>query len=174
MTPVEALQAARQLLGCFRQGDANDPEMYGTAIASILSLYTPEVVQFVCDPRTGLPGRMNWMPSVAEVKAACDAHAGELSKTERFQHWGERQLLANEHDAQERKLEAPKPTLDELHARYGTTWGLAPESLKPIENGGGMKLDKVIEHYRTHGLQFKPKPGPAATEGLTSNSDPEG
>jgi hypothetical protein len=164
MTPVEALQAAQHLLGCFRHGDANDPIVYGTAIASIMASYPRDVVQFVCDPRTGLPGLMEWMPSVAAVKAACDARASELSKAKRYQHWGERQQLTNEQEAQQRKLEAARPTLDELHARHGKTWGIAQEVLKPTQSGAGMTLEKVTEHYKTHGLEFNPKLAPSLPE----------
>lgn len=59
------------LFGCYRKGDANDPETYTAAITAILSEYSPEVIQHVTDPRTGLARKNNWLPTVAEVDAAC-------------------------------------------------------------------------------------------------------
>lgn len=42
-------------------------------MGSILSCYPQPVAYRVTDPRTGLPGRCQWLPTVAEVKAACEA-----------------------------------------------------------------------------------------------------
>lgn len=67
-----ASRGAAMLLGCYRKGDAADPETYVTAIAAVLSLYPVDVVQAVSDPRTGIAGRSNWLPTVAEVKAECE------------------------------------------------------------------------------------------------------
>lgn len=72
---IEAKKQAALLLGCYRTGDANDPEVYAAAIVAVLSDYSPEVMTEVCDPRTGLPSRLSWLPTVAEVKTACnEAH----------------------------------------------------------------------------------------------------
>lgn len=63
----------RILMGCYRQGEASDPDIYATAIASVFAGYPETVVRAVTDPARGLPGRSKWLPSVAEVVAACDA-----------------------------------------------------------------------------------------------------
>jgi hypothetical protein len=60
------------MFGCYRKGDANDPETYTAAITAILADYEPEVIQRVTDPRTGIPRRMKFMPNPAEVAEACD------------------------------------------------------------------------------------------------------
>jgi hypothetical protein len=41
-------------------------------VAAIFVEYPPEIVDFVCDPRTGLPRRLKWLPTIAEI-----AEAGE-------------------------------------------------------------------------------------------------
>ena len=68
-------QRAAVLFGCYRRGDANDPETYTAAITAILSEYSMEVIQHVTDPRTGLARKTNFLPTVQEVDAACMAHA---------------------------------------------------------------------------------------------------
>lgn len=62
------------LFGCYRKGDANDPEIYTMAIAATLAEYQKEVIEYVTDPRTGLPARLKWLPTVAEVREACEDH----------------------------------------------------------------------------------------------------
>ena len=61
------------MFGCYRRGDANDPDTYTAAIAAVLAEYPPEVVKAVTDPRTGLPRKVSWLPTVKEVSDACDA-----------------------------------------------------------------------------------------------------
>lgn len=63
------------MFGCYRKGDANDPEVYTMAVAATLAEYTAEVIDYVCDPRTGLPAKLKWLPTVAEVREECERHA---------------------------------------------------------------------------------------------------
>lgn len=72
------MQRAMVLFGCYRRADAADPETYTAAIAAILSEYEREVVAYVTDPRTGLPRKSNFLPTVCEVDKACSEHANFL------------------------------------------------------------------------------------------------
>jgi hypothetical protein len=60
------------MFGCFRRGEANDPEIYTASVASVLAEYPEQVINFVTDPRTGLPSRCNFLPTVKEVRDACE------------------------------------------------------------------------------------------------------
>jgi hypothetical protein len=44
------------------------------AVAATLADYPPDVIEYVTDPRTGLPAKCKWLPSVAEVREACEDH----------------------------------------------------------------------------------------------------
>jgi len=61
------------MFGCYRTGDANDPEMYTAAVAAVLADFPPEVMDVVTNPRTGLPRKIKFLPTVSEVADACDA-----------------------------------------------------------------------------------------------------
>jgi hypothetical protein len=65
-------RCARALTGCYRRDDAADPEAYAAALIAVLAEYPIEVVEHVTDPRTGLPRTAKFLPSVAEVVAACE------------------------------------------------------------------------------------------------------
>lgn len=71
--PDVASRRSAILLGCYRKGDAEEPEIYAGAVASVLATYPQEIAYRVTDPRTGLAGRSQWLPTVAEVRAACEA-----------------------------------------------------------------------------------------------------
>lgn len=60
------------MFGCYRKGDANDPDTYTAAVAAILAEYPVEVIKAVTDPRTGLPRKVSWLPTVKEVSDACE------------------------------------------------------------------------------------------------------
>ena len=69
---IFAAQRAKLLFGCYRKGDANDPETYTAAVTAILAEYPKEVIRYVTDPRTGIPRKSKFMPNPAEVSEACD------------------------------------------------------------------------------------------------------
>lgn len=103
------------MFGCYRKGDANDPETYTLAIAAVLAEYTPDVVRQVTDPRSGLPSRLKWLPSVSEVKEACDDLV--RSKQPAADAWGDAaaaQLAARKHENQAR---AAAPTREEMKTK---------------------------------------------------------
>jgi len=68
-----ATQRARLLLGCYRKGDANDPDTYVAAITATLARYPEDVVRDVTHPATGLPIQKDFLPTVREVYLACEA-----------------------------------------------------------------------------------------------------
>jgi hypothetical protein len=76
------------LFGCYRRGDANDPETYVAAISAVLSLYDAELIREVTDPRTGIQTaekHMTFMPNAGELKVYCEAIA---ARRQRLQHLG--------------------------------------------------------------------------------------
>ena len=77
-----AAQRARLLFGCYRKGDANDPETYVAAVTVVLAEYSGETIRRVTDPRTGLPRTNKFMPNPAEVAEACDAATKTIAAEE--------------------------------------------------------------------------------------------
>lgn len=106
------------LLGCYRSGDANDPDIYVRAVTSVLSEYPSEVIKDVCDPRIGLPAKSKWLPTVSEVKDACEAAMVPIDRKRR-----EELALQERRRALSAPVE-PRPTLEELKEKYGENWGI--------------------------------------------------
>jgi hypothetical protein len=82
--PQIAAQRAALLFGCYRRGDANDPVTYSAAVTAVLTCFPEHVVEYVTDPRTGIPSDVQWLPSVAEVKQACINRQAYLDRLEDF------------------------------------------------------------------------------------------
>lgn len=68
-----AAKRARLLFGCYRKGDANDPDTYVAAITAVLSRYEESVIRAVTHPAKGLPIKTQFLPTVKEVFEACEA-----------------------------------------------------------------------------------------------------
>jgi hypothetical protein len=71
-TRQDALDRTRMLLGAYRKGECEDPEIFVRSVASIFAAYPREVVMRVTDPLDGIQTKIKWLPSVAEVKEACE------------------------------------------------------------------------------------------------------
>jgi len=67
-----ATERARLLLGCYRRGDANDPDTYVAAITATLARYPEDVIRDVTHPAHGLPTKKDFLPTVREVYLACE------------------------------------------------------------------------------------------------------
>ena len=66
---------AKLLSGSYRRDDANNPEIYVTAITLILSEFPRATVEFATDPRTGIQSTEQFRafpPNSGEVKAFCE------------------------------------------------------------------------------------------------------
>lgn len=77
-SPPDAVKAARMLLGVYRRGEIQDPEMFVTAVAATFAQFPPRVVDKVIDPVSGLPSTSKFLPSVAEVRQALEAAKNRL------------------------------------------------------------------------------------------------
>lgn len=77
-SPAYCLSRAEMMFGCYRKDEAQNPETYCAAISATLGLYPKAVVDFVTDPRTGIPSESKWLPNVAEVRVFCNSAAARM------------------------------------------------------------------------------------------------
>jgi hypothetical protein len=68
------------MLACYRRDDAIEPEMYSAAVAATLTDFSRDVVDFITDPRTGIASQLKFLPSVAEVREACELEREKMWK----------------------------------------------------------------------------------------------
>ena len=137
-------------------------------MTSVFTLYSPDVVQYVCDPRTGLPKTNKWPPTISEVHDACRERIGDLERAKRYKNWGNNDPDERERQKDQGRLPVPvevKPTFEQMQAKYGVGWGLggvAPANEAANETAGAkaafktMTPTELAEHYSNHGLSFGP------------------
>jgi hypothetical protein len=95
-SPSVAVKQTEKMMGCYRKGEAEDPEAYVAAVATVLASYPEDVVRRVTHPLHGLPGKIQWLPSVKEIRDACEAEMRPFynALTRQHQVGEERRLLA--------------------------------------------------------------------------------
>ena len=131
-----ARKRARILIGCYRKGEFNDAEIYFAALVATLSRYPPQTIIAVTDPETGLPIKIKWIPTLAEVNEACKAET-------KYSFPRSRTAIPPPVDRSKRE------TGEELRARHPPNWGLsgispADTSNPPFQPGELTKDDLPI------------------------------
>lgn len=123
------LRRVRMMYGCYRRSESYDPEIFAAAAAAVLSDYDLDIVDYVTDPRTGLPSRIKWPPEAQEIRSACDALQAEREQSMRRERLIAAQLAEREQIEREQADRSQRPSYEELRARYdgphGEPWGIA-------------------------------------------------
>src|SRR5262245_26054077 len=103
--------------------EIQDPDLYASAVAAVLSEYPKDIVDAVTDPRTGIQRRIKWLPMLNEITDACEElYAPIKRKAEREARRAETARLLQDVGAPNDQ----RPTLQELKDKYGDNWGLNP------------------------------------------------
>lgn len=118
------------MFGCYRKQDANDPDIYVAAVAAILNEYPPAVIDYVTDPRTGLANRLKWLPTVAEVREACDLQLATAKSLIRLREMAAAQLrIAHSPDTEERDRLLAKAWLANAEKNWPSLFAPAKQEL---------------------------------------------
>ncbi|AMA55728.1 hypothetical protein [Bradyrhizobium sp. CCGE-LA001] len=145
----DATKFTKLLLGSYSRVEADDPEVFASAVVRLFCYYPVDVVTRVCDPVFGLATKLKWFPTLAEIKSECTAVSAEFAHRERRKNLG--RSIPPPVDRQGR------PTMEELKAKYGPNWGIAQEE----KSSGGpmnkpdcksMTNEQLAKHYKKYGL----------------------
>lgn len=130
----------RILFSAFRTDQYADAEGYVASLKMVLEGYPDDVIVHVTDPRTGVQRGCKWPPTIAEIVSACDARLQELVK------------LAGRQRKVVPLIEGPpreeRPTLAELKAKYGETWGLMPPPAAPVPKWKAPSWQSIVSMYQ--------------------------
>ena len=67
------LKAATLICGSYRRDEAHNPEAFASALGTVLSDYSRQVVDYVADPRTGVSTEFPMgLPNVGQIRDFCD------------------------------------------------------------------------------------------------------
>lgn len=86
-----------------------------TGVVQLLSYYPAPVVESALSIISGIPAKFKFLPSIAEIREHLDLWDEPYRAAE---------IRAREKPLQIEGPKVPKPTMDELRAKYGPNWGL--------------------------------------------------
>ena len=115
--------------------------MFAGGVIAVLSDYPVAVVRRVVDPRHGIPSRSKWLPTIAELKEACELEMAPIRREqerERRRADTQRALAAPEEER------ARRPSYAELQRRCAAD-GLVigPKVPEPVR-----ERDAALRHLR--------------------------
>ena len=112
------------MFGCYRKDEVADPAFFITAVVGILTRYSETTIRHVTDPLNGLPATAKFLPSVAEIKEACEREqATQDRETAREERRAEQARQQAEYE-REQSDRASRPSYEELKAKAGPNWGI--------------------------------------------------
>jgi len=121
-TAEQAVQATRRITGVYRKSDLNDPEMYSAALIAVFSEYPPSIINRASHPVHGLPSRSKFLPTVSEVREACEVEAkrhrtlAAMAKWQIGEHERRQKIKAERKAAQNQPVDPAR--VDEILARF--------------------------------------------------------
>lgn len=141
------------MLGCYRKGEAEDAEIYVRALAAVLTGYPEAVVNRVADPRTGIAGRSQFLPTIAEARHACEAEMKPIrAAEERRAREADRLALPAPDDRSQRKTYAELvEQYPDILAQSGPRRNIAPSpaAIATLEAG-------LIDKYANRPVTLSP------------------
>jgi hypothetical protein len=92
-----------------------------------------ETIEWVTDPRTGLASKLKWLPTVAEIREACEDHYGPKR---RLMEWDAKAKLQIAERDKPKLLSGPRPTYEDLVKQcheVGLMIGPKSARVKPVD-----------------------------------------
>lgn len=83
VSPTDAAKYAARLISFYRKDDVGDPEVFAAGMIAVMGLYPANVLREVVSPTVGIPRRLKFLPSIAEVSEACEAICVRIATEER-------------------------------------------------------------------------------------------
>lgn len=163
-SPDTAAELTMVILGCYRKGDCDDPEVFVTAAAAVLSRYPEDVARAVTDPHSGIAGKLKWFPTIYEIREACDIENVRRQRIverekNREQQFDERDRMAALSSAEKRKefIAGWRKRMDEHFAKLAVADAtIVLADLDPRSLSGEHKrvvqaaLDEKLAHLTKH------------------------
>jgi hypothetical protein len=103
----------------YARSDFVDPGAAILSMCSVFEDYSDAIIKYATDVKTGMQRRRKWPPTISEVVTFCDGESARAVRMNRYKNWGKQDTPPI--------VEGPqpiKPTLEEMHAKYGKDWGI--------------------------------------------------
>lgn len=119
-------EAAGRLFKQFRNDGANDAKTFMVSAVAVLQHYPKDVIAEVTHPYSGLASKQQWLPTIFEIRTACEAEMAPRRRAAQHEKVREETLRLRLEDELLEHDRATRPDLEELQAAKGEHFGLTP------------------------------------------------
>jgi hypothetical protein len=143
----KARKYAALVVSCYRNTEVVDPDIFLQTAAAVMTCYSEEIVREAFDPRTGMQTRQKWLPTVSEIREACEKVAGEHANRQRREMLNRHRVL----------LDTPEGLRPEAEAKR-----MLPGPGTPIARTAEERAaiaDAAVARFRAGLPERDPKPG---------------
>jgi hypothetical protein len=112
------------MMGCYRLGEVGDPETYFAAVTAVLLRWPVDVIKAVTEPATGIPSKINWLPSIAEITTACEEAYAPIQRQREREQALKRLPAPDIKRLSDDELDAQFARLGLSHLRPGSKFGV--------------------------------------------------
>lgn len=138
--PQLAASSARTLMGMFPAKAFNDPEVFVTALTALFSAYDHEFIKAICNPVDGLPTRLKYAVSLADVKEALEAERNKRLALLSRARWTLREHARREEEEKDRQFKLTPEEVERRKRHVATLLGP-----KDMEHGEPLKIETKEE-----------------------------
>jgi hypothetical protein len=114
------------LFACYPHATPNRPKEYTAAVISLLAEYPQEIVDRVCDPRSGIATKCKFLPTIAELSESLESLMGPHNR-----EWLERWRRSREPE----RVSQGKPTPEQIERVRKLAASVTGEDRTGLANG---------------------------------------
>jgi hypothetical protein len=150
-----ATQAADRLFGFFPQSAASDPQIFMAGVVELLAGYPAWVADRILSPAHGLPAHHTFLPSIKEIRERCEDEFKAHRYVQQFEQTSEELRAKHSAPLLAGPPPAPRPTYDELKAKYGPNWGLKADEREGTKRRADMSIDDMCRQAGVSREEFE-------------------
>ena len=111
-------------------------------MTAVLARFPENIITEVTHPVSGLPSKNSWLPTVKEVRDACETALAPILQNE-----ARLKRIKEQMEAREREDRGEKPTLEQLKERFGDNWGFASTTPKKESEFKAPSWQSIVSMY---------------------------
>jgi hypothetical protein len=81
------------VLGSYRAAEATDPNVFISTATAVICGFSEDVAKAALNPKTGLQTRSKWLPTISEIREACEQAAQAKADRERREQLAKHRVL---------------------------------------------------------------------------------
>lgn len=139
---------AKRLFSAYPKSDYSDPDAAAAGMVNVLKAYPLSVVDRLTNESNheALQLKHKFPPRLAEIKEAADAIMTEKAQRQARDNRLAEQIAAR---AEAEKPKGDRPTIEQLKAKYGPTYGIDPDGAerKSVETFKAMSIEELKAYY---------------------------